>query len=90
MEVHAAVPGLVVGVAFGVWVSASVHDTGQGPELVTELASPTRTLLAVGPGAAVRARDVRRLGLQPLALGLLSRILLCGGTLAGVLAVGPR
>lgn len=38
MEVHAAVPGLVVGVAFG----------------------------------------------------LLSRILLCGGTLAGVLAVGPR
>lgn len=78
-------------VAFGVWVSASVHDTGQVPEVVTELASPTRTLLlAVGPGAAVRARDVRRLGLRPLALGLLSWILLCGGTLAGVLAVGPR
>jgi uncharacterized membrane protein YadS len=78
-------------VPFGVWVSASVHDTGQVPEVVTELASAMRTLLlAVGLGAAARARDVRRLGLRPLALGLLSWILLCGGALTGVLAVGPR
>ena len=66
---------------------------GLVPDVVSDVAGPVRTLLLatgmVGLGAAVQLSDLRRLGLRPLVLGLTSWVLLAGGTLLGVLAVGP-
>jgi uncharacterized integral membrane protein (TIGR00698 family) len=72
-------------------VAAALAAAGLVPDLVLEAAAPTRTgLLAVGMvglGSAVQLSELRRLGLRPLVLGLLSWILLAGGTLLGVLAI---
>ena len=67
---------------------------GLVPAAVLEVAAPTRTLLLaagmVGLGSAVQLSELRRLGVRPLVLGLTSWVLLAGGTLLAVLAVGPR
>jgi uncharacterized integral membrane protein (TIGR00698 family) len=72
--------------------AATVAALGLVPAAVLEVAAPARTLLLaagmVGLGSAVRLADLRLLGLRPLALGLCSWILLAGGTLLGVLALG--
>lgn len=72
-------------------VAATLAAAGVVPDQLLELAAPTRTaLLAVGMvglGSAVQLSELRRLGLRPLVLGLLSWVLLAGGTLLGVLAV---
>ena len=72
--------------------AATLAALGLVPEAALEVAAPARTLLLatgmVGLGAAVRLADLRRLGLRPLVLGLTSWVLLAGGTLLGVLAVG--
>lgn len=73
-------------------VAAVLGAVGLVPDGLVDLAVPARTLLLavgmVGLGTAVRVGDLRRLGLRPLALGLASWILLAGGTLLGVLAIG--
>lgn len=73
-------------------VAATLGALGLVPDRLVDVAVPARTLLLavgmVGLGTAVRLGDLRRLGLRPLALGLASWILLAGGTLLGVLAVG--
>ncbi len=76
-------------------VAAALATAGVVPDLALELAAPARTaLLAVGMvglGSSVHLAELRRLGLRPLVLGLLSWIMLAGGTLLGVLAItsGP-
>ena len=73
--------------------AAALAALGLVPDPVLDVAAPVRTLLLaagmVGLGSAVQLADLRRLGLRPLALGLSSWVLLAGGTLLGVLAVGP-
>lgn len=72
---------------------AALAAGGLVPAAVLEVAAPARALLLaagmVGLGSLVRLADLRRLGLRPLALGLTSWVLLAGGTLLGVLAIGP-
>jgi uncharacterized membrane protein YadS len=74
-------------------VAAALAAAGAVPALVLDLAAPTRAaLLAVGMvglGSAVDLANLRRLGLRPLVLGLVSWVLLACGTLLGVLAVVP-
>ena len=73
--------------------AAALAALGLVPDVVLDVATPARTLLLaagmVGLGSAVQLSELRRLGLRPLALGLTSWVLLAGGTLLGVLAVGP-
>ena len=73
--------------------AAALAALGLVPDAVLDVAAPVRTLLLaagmVGLGSAVQLTELRRLGLRPLALGLTSWVLLAGGTLLGVLAVGP-
>lgn len=74
-------------------VAAGLAVAGVVPAPLLELAAPVRTALLaigmVGLGAAVRCGELRRLGLRPLALGLVSWVLLAGGTLLGVKALVP-
>ena len=73
--------------------AAALAALGLVPDAVLDVAAPVRTLLLaagmVGLGSAVQLTELRRLGLRPLALGLTSWVLLAGGALLGVLAVGP-
>lgn len=73
-------------------VAATLGALGLVPDSLVDIAMPARTFLLavgmVGLGTAVRLGDLRRLGLRPLALGLTSWMLLAGGTLLGVLAIG--
>lgn len=72
--------------------AATLAALGLVPPAALEVAAPVRALLLaagmVGLGTAVRLADLRRLGPRPLVLGLTSWVLLAGGTLLGVLAVG--
>jgi uncharacterized integral membrane protein (TIGR00698 family) len=71
--------------------AATLAALGIVPAAVIEVAAPARTLLLaagmVGLGSAVQLAQLRRLGLRPLTLGMLSWVLLAGGTLLGVLVV---
>lgn len=73
--------------------TSALAAAGAVPTEVLQLAAPTRTALLaagmVGLGSAVRVAELRRLGVRPLVLGLVSWGLLAGGTLIGVLGVGP-
>lgn len=73
--------------------AATLAALGLVPTRLLDLASPARTLLLatgmVGLGSGVQLTELRRLGLRPLVLGLTSWLLLSGGTLLGVLAIGP-
>lgn len=73
--------------------AATLAALGLVPPAAIAVAEPARALLLaagmVGLGSAVRLLGLRRLGLRPLVLGLTSWVLLAGGTLFGVLAVGP-
>lgn len=72
-------------------LAAALAVAGAVPVAVLDLAAPARSALLavamVGLGAAVRLDELRRLGLRPLVLGLVSWVLLAGGTLLGVRAL---
>lgn len=72
-------------------VASALAAGGLVPDVVLEVSGPIRTALLtvgmVGLGSGVRVAELRRLGLRPLVLGLVSWGLLAGGTLLAVKAV---